>query len=213
MLEGNHIVAIYVALVLAVSTCVLLRFFSHHATIDKRTVRLLLLPAVTFVTAVSMTYFNYETIGAIESETTPPHRLGSPSQPPRAGYYKNVKEYAKWEMGASEEDLAMVVHHGDFYIWSTDRTFRAYQLSQCINFWGPESWSAWVARWSMWHLTILLMVEFKCEVLPREVVHVPILWGLGLLFAMWSGLKQVDGLGYGPQNATTEGYGPGWMPW
>lgn len=67
-----------------------------------------------------------------------------------------------------------------------------YYVSQVINFRRVEPWSAWIARWSIWFLVIFAAVEWKGEVLPWEVMWLPLTWGICLALTIASGVHQYD---------------------
>jgi len=67
-----------------------------------------------------------------------------------------------------------------------------YYVSQVLNFRRVEPWSAWLARWSIWVLVLCGTLEFKGEVLPWEVMWLPLLCGMALLSAMAIGIHQYD---------------------
>lgn len=67
-----------------------------------------------------------------------------------------------------------------------------YYVSQVINFRRVEPWSAWLARWSIWFLVIFAAVEWKGEVLPWDVMWLPLTWGIALTLVISSGIHQYD---------------------
>jgi len=67
-----------------------------------------------------------------------------------------------------------------------------YYVSQVINFRRVEPWSAWLARWSIWFLVMFGVVEFKGEVLPWELMWLPLMWGMALVSVIASGIHQYD---------------------
>lgn len=67
-----------------------------------------------------------------------------------------------------------------------------YYVSQAINFRRVEPWSAWLARWSIWFLVVFGVVEFKGEILPWELMWLPLMWAMALLSVIASGIHQYD---------------------
>lgn len=77
---------------------------------------------------------------------------------------------------------------------------RGYQLSQIVNYDGKEPWGQWLGRYVLWHLTIFLIMEFKLEILPRELRWMPVAWGVALALVIYSGFHQL----YGPYKPEPE---------
>lgn len=79
---------------------------------------------------------------------------------------------------------------------------RRYLLSDGVNYHGQEDWAAWMARWTFWHLVVFYVVEFKLQLLPWDMMWVPLLWGSCLLVGIWCGMHQYEKEAY-----TTPGLG------
>lgn len=91
--------------------------------------------------------------------------------------------------------VTMTMTHWNYLEFGVPVEDRTYYVSNAVNYPLPEAWGAWLARWYLWHVAILAMTEFKCQLLPREVQWVPLLWAFCFLVVIWSGIHQWDTVG------------------
>lgn len=138
---------------------------------SRHTTRLIIIPFITSVTTLMMTYLEYE--------ETPE-------------FHKYLEEEVRKKLAS--QGINATIDTTDMF-WKIDPA-RDFLVSSCVNNPTPEAWSGFLARWVLWHLTTFFIVECKVEVLPRPVKWLPIVWGLTLLIVIWSGIHQFEDFRY-----------------
>merc|ERR1740121_1015321 len=110
----------------------------------KHTLRLLIIPFITSVTTIMMTLSEYE-------------------ESPEFHKYLEDKVHEK----LLEQGINATVNTTDMF-W-TFNPATDLLVSSCINNPTPEAWSGFIARWTLWHLCLYLIVECKVEIFPRPL--------------------------------------------
>lgn len=65
-------------------------------------------------------------------------------------------------------------------------------ISNAMNNEYPEPWSAFIARYYLWHILVFSIVSFKKRALPPDLQWVPLLNGILILVTLWSGYRQSE---------------------
>lgn len=141
----------------------------------KHTLRFLILPAVTSLTTIAMTVMQYE-------ETPATHE-----------WLENKTRAFIWERLAEENLTGINMTFNTAELFWRQPPASDLLISSCVNNPYPEEWSSWLARWTLWHLTVFFVVECKAELYPRCLKWLPMAWGLSLLLVIYSGFSQLEG--------------------